>query len=103
MSKKSQPVDELLAKYLDTPEAIAAYLDEALATGTEADFLLAIKNVARLTGMTHLAEQTGLSRESMYKTLSETGNPKLDTLSLILHHLGLRLSVTPDETGSHAA
>ena len=98
MTKNTRPFDELLAEMLDSPEAIAGYLDEALATGTEADFLLAVKNVAKLTGMTHLAEQTGLSRESMYKTLSETGNPKLDTLSLILHHLGLRLSVTPDES-----
>lgn len=94
----TQPFDELLTEMLDSPEAIAGYLDEALATGTEADFLLAIKNVAKITGMTHLAEETGLSRESMYKTLSETGNPKLDTLTLILNKLGLRLSICPDES-----
>jgi len=99
MNRKSRSFDELLAKGLDSPEAIAGYLDEALATGTEADFLLAVKNVAKISGMTHLAEQAGLSRESMYKTLSETGNPKLDTLSALLHAhaLGLRLSIRPEK------
>jgi len=95
MNAKSRPVEDLLEKYLDNPEAIAAYLDEALETGTEADFLLAIKDAAKIMGISRLSEETGLSRESMYKTLSETGNPKLDTLTLILHHLGLRLSVQP--------
>ena len=46
-------------------------------------------------GMTALADKTGLSRETLYRTLSERGNPRLDTLAAILAAFGLRLTVQP--------
>lgn len=55
---------------------------------------VALRTVAdALGGMAALAEKTGLSRETLYRTLSEKGNPRLDTLGAILHAFGLRLSV----------
>jgi probable addiction module antidote protein len=57
---------------------------------------IALRTVAdAVGGMTVLAEKTGLSRETLYRTLSDRGNPRLDTLSAILAAFGLRLSVRP--------
>ena len=57
---------------------------------------VALRTVAEAVGgMAALAERTGLSRESLYRTLSERGNPRLDTLAALLDVFGLRLSVRP--------
>lgn len=84
------------ADYLDSPEAIAEYINAAVEAGNEQLMLAVMQDVARaLMGMSELAERTGLSREALYKTLSETGNPRLSSLVEILHALGLELSVKP--------
>jgi probable addiction module antidote protein len=61
-------------------------------------FTAALKDVAdaRLGGMSALSKKTDLNREQLYKTLSKNGNPRLDTLSQVLHAVGLRMSVTPE-------
>lgn len=60
----------------------------------------ALRTVADAAGgIAALAEKTGLSRETLYRTLSKKGNPRLDTLAAILAAYGLRLSVRPDQTG----
>jgi probable addiction module antidote protein len=82
------------AEYLDSDEAITAYLDEALETGDPAFVAQALGTVARARGMSQIAEQTGLSRESLYKALSAEGNPELGTFIRVIAALGLRLSVT---------
>ena len=81
---------------LQDPEYAAMYLEECLADGDIELFKLALKNVAdaRLGGMTALAKKTKLGRESLYKTLSKEGNPKLDTLKKVIDATGLRLSIT---------
>lgn len=57
---------------------------------------IALRTVAEaLGGMTALAERTGLSRETLYRTLSKDGNPRLDTLAALLDAFGLRLTVRP--------
>ena len=57
---------------------------------------IALRTVAdALGGMAALADKTGLSRETLYRTLSERGNPRLDTLAVILAAFGLRLTVQP--------
>lgn len=57
---------------------------------------IALRTVAEaLGGMTALAKRTGLSRESLYRTLSKDGNPRLDTLTAVLDAFGLRLTVRP--------
>ena len=104
MNKKaSRPFKEISNELLKDPEYAAIYLEECLMDGDIKLFKLALKNVAdaRLGGMTALAEETSLGRESLYKTLSKTGNPKLETLTKILSAAGLRLSIVP-KTGAHA-
>jgi len=67
-----------------------------LADGDERAVPVALRTVAdAVGGMTALAEKTGLSRETLYRTLSARGNPRLDTLAAILAAFGLRLSVQP--------
>jgi probable addiction module antidote protein len=65
---------------------------------------IALRTVAdAVGGMTALAEKTGLSREALYRTLSSKGNPRLDTLSVILAAFGLRLDVAPVRAASRRA
>ena len=92
-AKKSKPFDA--GKYLDGDEAIAAYITEALST-QDADMVVrAIGIAAKARGMTDIARQAGLSRESLYKALSGEGHPQFETINLVLKALGLRLRVEP--------
>lgn len=83
------------ARYIDTPEAQAAFLNDALEEGDAAAISQALGIVARARGMTEVARAAGLGRESLYKSLSESGNPELDTVLRVLHALGLKLTATP--------
>jgi probable addiction module antidote protein len=79
---------------LRTRADIVAYLEEMLADGDARAVPIALRTVSEaIGGMTALAEKTGLSRETLYRTLSSKGNPRLDTLGTILAAFGLRLSV----------
>ncbi len=95
---RSRPYKEGLLERLKDPQEAAAYLDAALEDGDIEVFLLALRDVAeaRLGGMTTLAQQTGLNRETLYRTLSEKGNPELASLDKLLHAVGLRLAVEVD-------
>ena len=92
---RSRSYKEGLLKRLQEPQEAAAYLDAALEEGEQAVFLLALRDVAeaRLGGMGELAQQSGLNRESLYRSLSAQGNPELASLDKLLHAVGLRLSV----------
>ena len=68
------------ADYLETPEEIAAFLDEALEIGDPAFFARALGVASRAKGMTRIANDAGLSREAPYRALSEDGDPRLSTL-----------------------
>lgn len=99
MSKiTSRPFDS--ADYIDTPEAVAAYLEAALEDGDAQLIAATLGDIARSKGMAIIAERTGLAREALYKSLSADGNPRLTTLLGVLKAMGLRLSVTAD---SHQA
>ncbi|MBZ9988622.1 putative addiction module antidote protein [Mesorhizobium sp. BH1-1-5] len=90
------------AKFLDTEDDIVAYLDAVMEEGDLSFLCKALGDVARSRGMTEIAKKTGMSRESLYKALSEKGNPSLSTVAAVLDAMGLRLSVAPrDQT--HAA
>lgn len=91
--KKSKPYDP--AKYLDCDEVVAEYLTEALATGDVELISHAIGVVAKARGMTKIAEETGLSRESLYRALSADGRPQFETIERVLAALGLRLRAEP--------
>ncbi|GAB1542843.1 hypothetical protein NUACC21_55170 [Scytonema sp. NUACC21] len=100
MSKKLRSHDEVVLEQLQNPEMAKFYLNVALEEyeqdGDLAFFLEALRNVVEAReGMTSLAEKTGLNRQNLYRVLSSEGNPELRTISLILHHLGYRLSVQP--------
>ena len=93
MSKTSRPYKPELLKALQDPVEAAEYLNAALEEDMNELFLLALRNVAEAYGMTRLAEDAQLNRESMYRMLSEKGNPQFTSLISILRQLGLQLSV----------
>ena len=84
---------EWLLKRLQDPEYASGYLNEALNDGSQEAFLLALRNVAQAKGIRQTAEHTDLNRESMYRMLSEKGNPNLSSLNKVLDSLGLVLSI----------
>lgn len=91
------------AEYLDSEEMIAAYLSEAVASGDEQLFLAALADIARARGMTELAKDSGLGRESLYKSLRAGAKPRFDTISAIMRAMGLQLSVVAAKTGPKRA
>ncbi|MEX2125100.1 MAG: addiction module antidote protein [Woeseia sp.] len=82
-----------VAKQLRTPEEMAAYLDAWLVEAPDdaAGIARALGDIARAKGMSQVARATGLSRESLYKALSENGNPSFATVLKVAQALGLRL------------
>ena len=87
---------EGLLKELSDPDYAAEYLAQALESGEQAVFLLALKDVVEASGgATTVAAQAHIQRESLYKALSNRGNPRLTTLQGILKALGLRMAVVP--------
>lgn len=83
------------ADYLDDEETIAEYLSAALEDPNPDVFLAAIRDVARARGMTQLAKDAGLGRESLYKALTPGAKPRFDTMLKLLHALGVKISATP--------
>lgn len=74
----------------------AEYLREVLeCSDTPKELLLGLRRIAEAQGMSKVAEAAGLSRESLYRSLSASGNPRLSTLVAVLRVAGLRLSVRP--------
>ena len=87
------------AEFLDSEEAIAGYLTEIMAEGDPDLFLSALGDVAKARGMTQVSETTGLSRESLYKSLRAGANPGYLTISKIMNALGVDLIATPRPHG----
>ena len=83
------------ADYLIDEETIAAYLTVALEDPNPDLFLIAVRDVARARGMTQLAKDTGLGRESLYKALTPGAKPRYDTVLKIMHALGVKLTAAP--------
>jgi probable addiction module antidote protein len=83
------------AEHLKTDEDMAAYLEACLQeAGDDAAFIAkALGNIARAKGMTQLSKDTGLGRESLYKSLSGEGNPSFATILKVTHALGLKFHV----------
>ena len=83
------------AEYLDDSESIAAYLSDALESGDPAFIADALGVVARARGMSEVAREAGVSRESLYRALSADGNPEFATVLRVMKALGLQLSAAP--------
>jgi len=97
MEIKTLPYD--VAETLRTPDEMAAYLEACIeeADGDAAFIAKALGDIARAQGMTHIARQTGLSRESLYKALSGDRSPSFDTVLKVIAALGLKLSASVQE------
>ena len=89
------------AELLTSDEAIQEYLEIAFEDGDTKDIAIALGNIAKAKGMTKVAKEAGVTREALYKSLSENGDPKLSTLLGVMKALGLQLSVATTE--KHAA
>jgi probable addiction module antidote protein len=98
MGRPTKSYKKDLHERLQDQEYAAAYLNAALMDEDPKVFLIALKDVAdaRGEGVAQLAKKTDLNRESLYRTLSERGNPRLNNLCLILEAMGLHLSITPN-------
>jgi probable addiction module antidote protein len=79
------------AEYLDSPKAIASYLEAAFEDGDPAVIAAALGDVARAQGMSELARKAGVTREALYKALSPSGDPRLSTLLGVMKALGIKL------------
>ena len=88
---KTRPFD--MANYLTTDEDVKEYLSQVLEDGDPAELAGALGHIARARGMAKLAADTGLSRESLYKSLSGERAPNSDTLFKVMRALGFTLTL----------
>src|SRR3954454_16201929 len=93
VAKKTRTIPYDVAEQLRTPQEMAAYLDACLTEAPDdaAGIARALGEIARARGMSQVARDAGLSRESLYKALSENGNPSFATVLKVARALGLRL------------
>lgn len=84
-----------IADYLDSKEMIAEYLNAVLEEGNDADIINAIGHIAKAIGMTKIAEETGMSRPSLYKALSDGAKPQFATIMKVLKAIGGQIQVSP--------
>ncbi|MDE2837148.1 MAG: putative addiction module antidote protein [Chloroflexota bacterium] len=82
------------AEHLETEEDIAAYLNVALEEGDLSLIMATLGDIARARRMAMVAQESGLGRESLYKSLSADGNPEFGTVLKVLHALGLQLQAS---------
>jgi probable addiction module antidote protein len=100
METKTAPYD--VAELLETPEEMAAYLEACIqeSDGDAAFIAKAVGDIGRAKGMTQIARETGLSRESLYKALSGDRSPGFDMILKVISALGLQLSASVKEGAS---
>lgn len=93
---RSKSYKELLHERLRSPEEAAAYLNAALDDEDPGIFLVALRDIAEANGgMTHLAREAHLNRETLYRTLSKKGNPTLTNLRSLLSTVSLEIAINP--------
>ena len=84
-----------ISDYLDSNEMITEYLNTVLADGNDSEVIVAIGHIAKSIGMTKIAQETGLSRPSLYKALSEGAKPQFSTIMKVLKAIGGQIKVNP--------
>jgi probable addiction module antidote protein len=82
-----------VTEHMDNKEYISEYLKAAFESGDISEITRALSDVARARNMTDLAEKMGISRQGLYKTLSENGNPEFATIQKLITALGLQISI----------
>lgn len=85
-----------LIESLKDPQEAAAYVEAVLELDDPAALLVALRQVAKAHGMAEVARRADVGEKSLFRALSENGNPTISTLHKVLHAVGLRLSVTPE-------
>lgn len=96
MPKRTKDYQEGLITRLKNPKYAAGYLNAVLEDddeGMEQRFLIALRDVAKAHGFAQLSEGTKLNRQSLYRSLSQSGNPEFVTLTALLKSMGLKLAV----------
>ena len=84
-----------VADYLDNDEVIAEYLTAALEDANPDVFLMAVADVAKARGMSHVANETGVWQKSLYKAFAPGAKPRYDTVLKVLNAVGIQLQATP--------
>ena len=85
--------------HLDIEEVIAEYLSQVLSDGDTDELLLAIGNIAKARGMTKIANDSGLGRESLYKVFAPGAKPRFETVMKVMRALGVELQAIPASSG----
>ena len=85
-----------VAEYLESEEAMAAYLTQVLEEGDASELAHALGVIARARGMSAIASETGMTREALYKALRPGAQPRFDTISRVCHALGIKLIAQPN-------
>ncbi|CRI55452.1 addiction module antidote protein [Pseudomonas sp. CCOS 191] len=93
MNEKLVPFD--MADLLDSDAAISEYLSQVLADGDTDEILRALGHIARARGMSQIAKETGLGRESLYKAFGPGAKPRFDTVLKVIRALGIDLQAQP--------
>jgi len=83
------------SEFLETAEAQAELLSDAFASGEPAYITVALGAIAKAHGMSAVAREAGVTREALYKALSERGDPQLSTLMGVIKALGFEISISP--------
>jgi probable addiction module antidote protein len=92
----TKPLEDILRDDLTDPEFVAGYLQTALEEDGIEGFLVALRQVVKVNkGVSEVAQELSVGRESLYKSLSESGNPALTTINNVLHSVGIGLTFTP--------
>lgn len=84
-----------ITQYLDSEEAIAEYLTQVLEEGDTDELIRAIGHITKARGMSQIAQDSDLGRESLYKTFSPGSKPRFDTITKVVKSLGLYIQITP--------
>ena len=83
-----------ISQYLDNEEMIAEYLSQVLDNGDMDELLEAVGNIAKAKGMSQIAKDTGLGRESLYKTFQQGAKPRFETIMKVLNSFGVKLQAS---------
>jgi probable addiction module antidote protein len=97
-AQRDKSYADSLNKALTEPSEAAAYLDAVMELGDPPAVLVALRQVVNAHGMAEVTRRAELGEKSLFKALSENGNPTLDTVNKVLQAIGLRLSVAPAVT-----
>lgn len=82
--------------YLDSEEVIAEYLSQVMEDGSTDELLAVLGHIAKARGMTQLAKNTGLGRESLYKVFAPGAKPRFDTVMKVIRAMGIKLHALPN-------